>query len=249
MNYTDGHAHTHTSWDRNIITDPELPSHIKRPNKSPWQHLVSLSIRESIFLWAEISLKLSPERKPDSTFLLQHSWPFDRHSDELWLLSLVLYQLVGTGLKWALEEFADTVYSAIIYQYFRKKIQIQVWQWVIAKKVTETNKWKLSDMPLVIYGYWLLEQYRCTGCIQVVAGSKCNANKLQGISLMHNRSSHVQTIPQRADVTAGSFQPSSSTPDVTHLINWSQSSESWLVKLCALDWLEQKPGVKQPFVE
>ena len=37
-----------------------------------------------------------------------------------------------------------------------------------------------------------------------------------------------------------SFQPSSSTPDLTHLINWSQSSESWLVKLCALDWLEQK---------
>ena len=40
-----------------------------------------------------------------------------------------------------------------------------------------------------------------------------------------------------------SFQPSSSTPDLTHLINWSQSSESWLVKLCALDWLEQKPAL------
>ena len=38
------------------------------------------------------------------------------------------------------------------------------------------------------------------------------------------------------------FQPSSSTPDLTHLINWSQSSESWLVRLCALDWLEQKPA-------
>ena len=62
--------------------------------------------------------------------------------------------------------------------------------------------------------------------------------------------SHVQTIPQRADVAAGFlFQPSSSTPDLTHLINWSQSSESWLVKLCALDWLEQKSAATWPFVE
>ena len=46
-----------------------------------------------------------------------------------------------------------------------------------------------------------------------------------------------------------SFQPSSSTSDLTHLINWSQSSESSLVKPCALDWLEQKPAATWPFVE
>ena len=46
-----------------------------------------------------------------------------------------------------------------------------------------------------------------------------------------------------------SCQPSSSTPDLTYLINWSQSSESWLVKLCALDWLEQKPAATRLFVE
>ena len=49
-------------------------------------------------------------------------------------------------------------------------------------------------------------------------------------------SRHVQTIPQGCRCGCRfSFQPSSSTPDLTHLINWSQSSESWLVKLCS--WL------------
>ena len=36
---------------------------------------------------------------------------------------------------------------------------------------------------------------------------------------------------------------------MTHLISWSQSSDSRLVKLCALDWLEQKPAGTQPFME
>ena len=40
-----------------------------------------------------------------------------------------------------------------------------------------------------------------------------------------------------------------STPDLTHLINWSQSSESSLVKPCALDWLEQKPAATRPFLK
>ena len=39
-----------------------------------------------------------------------------------------------------------------------------------------------------------------------------------------------------------SLQPSSSTPDLNHLINWSQPSETWLFKLCAFDWLKQRPA-------
>lgn len=43
--------------------------------------------------------------------------------------------------------------------------------------------------------------------------------------------------------------PCNRTPDKTHLVNWSEHSDSWLVKLFSLDWLEQKPAVSRPFVE
>ena len=45
------------------------------------------------------------------------------------------------------------------------------------------------------------------------------------------------------------FQPRKDTPDCTRLINWSKSADSWLVKLCVLDWLERKPAATRPFVE
>ena len=44
------------------------------------------------------------------------------------------------------------------------------------------------------------------------------------------------------------FQPSRRTPDLTGLINWSQSSDSWLVKL-SLGWSEQKPAATQAPLE
>lgn len=45
------------------------------------------------------------------------------------------------------------------------------------------------------------------------------------------------------------FQPSTSTADCTHLINWSDSSDSWLVELCVRDWLDQRPAATRPLVE
>ena len=45
------------------------------------------------------------------------------------------------------------------------------------------------------------------------------------------------------------FQPSNSTPDWSHCINWSESSDRWLVKLCVLVWLEQQPAATWPFVK
>lgn len=38
------------------------------------------------------------------------------------------------------------------------------------------------------------------------------------------------------------FQPSNSTPDYPRFINGSEASDSRSVKVCVLDWLEQKPA-------
>lgn len=40
------------------------------------------------------------------------------------------------------------------------------------------------------------------------------------------------------------LQPSNSTPDLIHLFNWSKSLDSWLVKQCLPDWLQQIPFVE-----
>lgn len=46
------------------------------------------------------------------------------------------------------------------------------------------------------------------------------------------------------------FQPGSSPPGWGHLMNRSRSSGSWLVRLSALDWLEEKkPAANRPSVE
>ena len=80
----------------------------------------------------------------------------------------------------------------------------------------------------------------------LTSGWKCDSRNSEG-KTGDTINRYEQTVPQRA-VWLQVFVPTKRL--YIHLTVWSEHSDSSVVKLCALDWLEQKPAARcVPFVE